>query len=75
MLSKYLHEHHYTLAKNWLLAIGGGSWVGWIWLKSISVLCQILLPITGVFSFGLFLVINFKKIMQGFKDILTQFKK
>lgn len=74
MLDKLISHHHYTLVQNWLLVIGSGSWIGWTILKEVSSACAIVLPITGVISFFLFIVVNYKRILQGFKDIFTSIK-
>lgn len=67
-------ENNNILIKNILLSISSGSWIGWALLKTVSVFCSVILPITGVVSFMLFLVINFKRIIDGFKDIKNVFK-
>lgn len=57
------------MTQDWLLAIGGSSWAGWAWLKGVSAFCAIILPITGVVSFLLFIIINYRKISEGFRDM------
>lgn len=69
-MEKDIHEH-YVFLKNTLLAISGGSWIGWEWLRSASEFCSLVLPITGVVSFMLYLIINHKNIVKGLKEIVS----
>jgi len=58
--------HHY--ANNTLLAMGGGSWGAYAFFKGVSEICSMVLPITGVISFFIYVVINWKKFVKAFKN-------
>lgn len=63
MSKDQLHEY----VDRMLLTIGGGSWGAYEWLKSTSEFCRLLLPITGIISFAIYIGMNWQRIKMFFK--------
>ncbi len=49
-----------------LLSLGGSSWGFYEYFKAASDFCRDVLPITGVISFVIYVVINWKSIKRIF---------
>lgn len=51
-----------------LLTTGVGSWTAYEMFKAVSDFCRDALPITGMISFGIYLLLNRKKIIESIKN-------
>jgi len=63
MSKEQLHEY----IDSALLTTGVGSWGLFEMFKATSEFCRMLLPITGVISFVIYVILNRKKIKEFFK--------
>lgn len=59
---------------NLLLILTGASWGMWEILKNVSELCKELLPITGILSFIIYLIINISKIISEIEKLIHRIK-
>jgi len=62
MSKEQIHEY----ISNALLATGAGSWGFFEVFKNVSEFCRLLLPITGIVSFVIYILMNWKKIKEFF---------
>lgn len=60
-------EQLYEYIDRTLLTAGAGSWGMYEMFKETSEFCRLLLPITGVISFIIYVILNRKKITEFFK--------
>lgn len=51
-----------------LLTAGVGSWTAYEMFKAVSDFCRDALPITGMISFVIYLLLNRKKIIEAIKN-------
>ena len=58
-----------------LLSTGAGSWGAYAFFKSISDFCRDLLPITGVISFVIYILLNLNKIKTALRSLTLKNKK
>jgi hypothetical protein len=62
MSKEQLHEY----IDRTLLTVGGGSWGAYEAFKYTSEFCRMLLPITGIISFAIYIGMNWTKIKSFF---------
>lgn len=58
-----------------LLSTGAGSWGAYAFFKSLSDFCRDLLPITGVISFVIYILLNWNKIKIALRSLTLKNKK
>lgn len=51
-----------------LLTVGAGSWTAYEAFKAMSDFCRDALPITGMISFIIYLILNRRKIKEALKN-------
>ena len=61
----------HSYVSNTLLSVTMGSWGAYEVFKSISDVCRDVLPITGILSFLIYLLVNYKKIKEAWKNYST----